>query len=454
MEKVNKRLKHIFLALICAIFLSSSAQAISLISDEETEVFLHQTVAPIFKASETSFNPRKIYIVNDKSLNAFVTDGNNMFVTVGTLVAADTQNEISGILAHETGHIQGGHILRHKLKAQEIQRVALASMLLGGAAGIAAGRADISIAAILGSQGTAINSMLSYQVSEERSADEAAVKLLKKINQSPSGMLNFMKKIQKQNTIQGIEETSYFRTHPVTSERIAFLEKATSDSHAPKYGNQEKEFSRIKAKIYAYIEKPEQTFIKYPPSDTSIEAKYARTIAYFKDNKIENALISIENLIHEEPDNPYFYELKGQMLLETGKIKPAVAIYRQALDIRPNSALFKLNLAQAMLENSPDYKEQQQIIDLLNQFLIYNPQSEAWILLSRAYGLQQNSAGYNYAAAEYNFLNQDLHLAKKQAEQALKSNPTSSLRIKLDDLILRIEEKEKEKQQQPFNRRY
>ncbi len=444
MEKANQRLRYFFLALICTIFTSTSAQAISLISDEETEVFLHQTVAPIFKASQTSFNPRKIYIVNDKSLNAFVTDGNNMFVTVGTLIAADTQNEISGILAHETGHIQGGHILRHKLKAQEIQRVALASMLLGGAAGLAAGRADISIAAILGSQGTALNSLLTYQVSEERSADEAAVKLLKKINQSPAGMLNFMKKIQKQNTIQGIEETSYFRTHPITSERIAFLEKATNDSLAPRYGQQEKAFSRIKAKIYAYIEEPKQTFIKYPSTDNSIEARYARSIAYFKDMKMDSALSLVDSLIKDEPDNPYFYELRGQMLLETGKIKPAIENYKQALKIEPRSSLFKLNLAQAMLENSPSPPEQRQIIDMLNQVLIYNPQSYAWLLLARAYGLQQNAAGYNYAAAEFSLLDQDIELAKKQAQQALKSNPTSALRIKLEDLMLRIKDQEKE----------
>ena len=367
-----------------------------------------------------------------------------MFVTVGTLIAADSQNEICGILAHETGHIEGGHILRHKLRNQEIQRITLASMLLGGAAGLAAGRPDVSIAAILGSQGTAINSMLTYQVSEERSADEAAVKLLKRINQSPRGMLNFMKKIQKQNTIQGIEETSYFRTHPITSERINFLEKATKDSHAPDRGNQEKEFLRIKAKIYAYIEEPEQTFIKYPLSDNSAEARYARSIAYFKDMKMDSAIALINGLINEEPNNPYFYELRGQMLLETGKIGPAVENYKQALKIKPHSSLFKLNLAQAMLENSPSPAEQQQIVDMLNQVLIYNPESYAWLLLSRAYGLQQNSAGYNYAAAEFSLLDKDIDLAKKQAEQALKSNPSPALRIKLDDLMLRIKEKEKE----------
>ena len=441
-KRINKYIMSILAAAIC--FAAMPVWALSLISDEETEVFLHQTLKPIFQASGTTFNPRNIYIVNDKSLNAFVADGNNMFVTVGTLMNADSQNEISGVLAHETGHIEGGHLLRHKIQAREVQRVSLASMLLGGAAGIAAGRPDISIAAILGSQGSAMSNMLSYQVSEERSADEAAIKLLRRINQSPAGMLSFMKKIQKNNTLQGIEETSYYRTHPVTSERIAFLEKATKDSNAPSTGAQESTFSRIKAKLYAYIEEPKNTFIKYPEGDNSLPARYARTIAYFKQMKMQPATELIDNLIQEEPQNPYFYELKGQMAMETGNVREAVNIYRKALSLRPNSSLFKLNLAQAMLENSPNPAEQQQIVDMLNQVLIYNPDSYAWILLSRAYGLQQNAAGYNYAAAEYSLRIHDIRLAKQQAEQALKSNPSQTLRLKLDDLMMRIKDEEKE----------
>ncbi len=446
MEKTYQRIINFFiLFLLPVIYLTPvTAQALSLISDEETEIFLHQTLRPIFKASGTTFNPRQVYIVNDKTLNAFVADGNNMFVTVGTLMAADSQNEISGVLAHETGHIEGGHIIRHKLHAREVQWATLTSMLLGGAAGIASGNFDVSIAAILGSQGTAMNSMLTYQVSEERSADEAAVKLLKKTNQSPAGMLAFMKKIQKQNTLQGLEENSYFRTHPVTSERISFLEKAVKESSAPAKGAQEKEFKRIKAKLYAYINSPEETLRKYPLTDKSIAARYARTIALFKKMNMPEATKLINGLIKEEPKNPYFYELKGQMMLETGKIAESVAIYRQALKLQPNSSLFKLNLAQAMLENNPTKTEQQQIIDLLNQVLIYNPDSYAWILLSRAYGLQKNAAGYNYAAAEYSLRTGDLRLAKQQAEQALKAFPQGSLKLKLDDLLLRIKNEEKE----------
>lgn len=430
---------------LLSVFLNcGTARAISLISDEETEIFLHQTLRPVFNAAGVAFRPGQIYIVNDRELNAFVTDGNRMFVNIGTITAADSQNELTGVLAHETGHIQGGHILRHKIKSREVQSISLASMLVGGLAGIAAGRADLSIAAILGSQSSALNSMLSYQISEERSADEAAVNLLKKINQSPAGMLAFLKKIQHRNKMQGIAERDYYRTHPLTDERISFVEKAARESRAPAQEPQEKGFQRIKAKLFAYTEEPRQTFLKYPPKDNSVPARYARAIALFKQLKMKEALAEVNSLIADEPQNPYFYELKGQMMMETGKIVPAAAAYRQALKLQPASSLFKLNLSQAMLENNPGQADLKEIVRMLNQVLVYNPDSYAWLLLARASGMQNDMATSNYAAAEFSFLGGDAQTARRQAENALRHNPSSTLRLKIDDLLMRIKQLEKE----------
>ncbi len=454
-QRINcflKKVKKLACSLVLlSVFLNcGTARAISLISDEETEVFLHQTLRPVFQAAGVAFYPGQIYIVNDRTLNAFVTDGNRMFVNIGTITAADSQNELSGVLAHETGHIQGGHIVRHKIQAQEVQSVSLASMLVGGRAGIAAGRADLSIAAILGSQSSAINSMLTYQISEERSADEAAVKLLKKINQSPAGMLSFLEKIQQRNKMQGIAERDYYRTHPLTDERISFVKKAAAESPAPRQGPQEKEFLRIKAKLFAYTEEPEQTFLKYPLSDNSIPARYARAIAWFKQLKMKEAADAVNSLIEDEPQNPYFYELKGQMMLETGKISEAVGAYRQALKLRPASSLFKLNLSQAMLENNPSAAELKEITQMLNQVLIYNPNSYAWLILARAYGMTGDMPNSNYAAAEFSLLSGDMKTAKRQAENALKYAPSPALKIKIDDLLLRIKQLEKEGRAEEF----
>lgn len=442
-EKAYNSIKVLAIVLF-VLFCSTTAQALSIISDEETEVFLHRTIRPIFTAAKTSFSPNRIFVVNDNTLNAFVADGNNMFVNTGTIIGADSQNEIAGVLAHETGHIEGGHIFRHKMTAQQVQTATLVSMIAGGLAGLAAGRPDVGMAAIWGSQSTAMNSMLAYQVSEERSADEAAVKLLAKVDQSPAGMLNFMKKIQKNNRLQGLQEFSYYRTHPVTTERIAFLSKAADESKSPSKGKNEDDFLRVKAKLFAFIEEPAATFIKYPLTNTTIPAQYAHAIAYFKQMKMQQAMSKIDALIEEEPHNPYFRELKAQMLFETGKVADSVVAYRQVLKMQPRSSLFKMNLAQAMLENHPTPVEQKEIINLCNQILINSPDSYAWVLLARAHGLREDAANYNYASAEYSLRVGDFALAKRQAESALKNNPNSSLKLKLEDLLLRIKDLEKE----------
>lgn len=194
MEKINRItgfFRKTVTGLICSVLLQSAflsdaaAASISLISDEETEQFLARQLRPVFKAAGIPFNRNNIYIVNDDSLNAFVGDGNNMFVHTGTLMKANDENEIAGVLAHETGHIMGGHILRQKIKLQNMQQISLASMLAAGAAAAATGRADAAIAIMMGTQSSMLNAMLAYQVEEERSADESAVKLCK--NRTKSG---------------------------------------------------------------------------------------------------------------------------------------------------------------------------------------------------------------------------------------------------------------------------
>lgn len=450
MEKINRLIRVFSKAwqgLICSILLLSaflpSAMAsnrISLISDEETELFLAQTLRPIFNAAGIPFNRNNIYIVNDESLNAFVGDGNNMFVNTGTLIKAKNQNEIAGVLAHETGHIQGGHILRQKIKLQNMQQVSLASFLAAGAAAVATGRPDVAIAIALGSQSSLLSSMLAYQVEEERSADEAAVNLLNKVQQNPSGMRDFMQKIARQNRLSGIEENPYFRTHPVTTERISFLENASKNSSYPMSQEPNEEFLRIQAKLIAFMGEPNKTLQKYPLSNQSVPARYAHAIAYFKMLNIEKSLQIMNQLIKEEPNNPFFRELKAQIYLETGKVKLAKAEYQKALELLPNSAIFQINLAQAVLEDNPSNQELQNTINILNKSLRQSPDTYGWLLLARAYGKLDDEANSNYASAEYSLRIGALPIAKRQAETALKAASSSALKLKINDLISRLDE--------------
>lgn len=430
------------LSFLMVLFFSAGANAdtLNLISDEETEVFLHKMVRPIFNAANVAFNPNKIFIVNDNSLNAFVSDGNYLFIHTGTIINAGDKSEIEGVIAHETGHIIGGHILRMKLKHKEIQMTSLASLIVAAAAGAASGRGDVTAAVMLGSQSSLLTQYLGYRVEEERSADEAAVKILTQLHKSPAGLLRFMKFIQKQNSATGIDENSFYSDHPGTMERVTFLENAIKNSPYPSHEVDE-EFNRVKAKLIAYLDEPKRTLQKYPVSDQSIAAKYARSIAYFKQMNIPNSIKELEQLIEIEQNNPYFHELKGQVYLETGKLKAAREEYQKALNLRPNSVSFQQNLAQVILEEeNPSKADIDNAIKILNKAVLRSPSPYSWLMLSRAYGMRNDMANSNYAAAEYSFRIGAVEIAQKQVGQAKDLSKSSALSLKIDDLLARINE--------------
>lgn len=448
MEKTYQKLSHIrqrillrliisFMLILAFLPFDAFAQ-ISIISDEETEQYLASVIRPLFQQAGVPFNRNKIYIVNDNSLNAFVGDGNNLFVHSGTLIKADSSDQISGVLAHETGHITGGHILRQKIKSQAMQEASLASVILAGAAAAASGRGDVAMAVMMGSQSSLLSNYMAYRVEEERSADEAAVKLLSKEQISPQGLMNFMKKIQKQNMLNGIEESNYFRTHPVTSERVRFLQQAASQSPYSPQAKSNEAFQRVKAKLTAFLSEPSLTFKKYPSNDTSAAANYARAIAYFKQLKFTKAIKLLDNLLQREPNNPYFHELKAQIYMEQGKIKAAKAEYAKVLSLRPNAALLQVDWAQAALADTPSPTELKEIIAVLNRSLQRRPSATGWLLLSQAYSLNRQPAYADYAAAEHSLRIGEPEIAQRQASNALKNNPSAKLKLKLNDLLRRI----------------
>lgn len=451
MEKVNQKLgsgclylstKPIprFLSglvlLFCCLFCHTSYAGLTVISDEETELFLQDVIRPIFKAAGVLFNRNKIFIVEDDSLNAFVSDGNNLFIHTAVLLQAQSTDEIRGVLAHETGHIMGGHILRHKLKQQELQNISLASMAVAGALGAVSGRGDVVAAAAFGSHGALINKSLAYQIEEERNADEAAIKLLTQTGHSPQGLLNFMKKIQTQNKLRGIDENNYFRTHPMSGERLAFLRQAVKNSNLfPVSAAADTKLKRIQAKLYAFMKSPAQTRNRYPDGDTSVEAQYARAIAAYKSVNLPLALKLIDNLIGKESNNPHFRELKGQILMEQGNIAAAQKEFAKASALLPDSTLFNLNETQAALALSPSAAELKKIIANLQKALTVRQIATGWLLLAQAYELNGQPAEAQYAAAEYSMRNGDLRLAKKQAERAKKASIDPKLTLKIDDLL-------------------
>lgn len=416
----------------------------SVISDDETETLLHEILRPLFQAADIPFRSDKVYLLNDHSLNAFVTSGNYMFVNTGTLLEADNVNQLSGVLAHETGHIKGGHIARQQLKLKDMNTLMVVSLLAAGATAAAAGRADAAMAILLGSNSSMLTNMMRYQMQDERSADESAVEILKKTGQSPAGLKDFMNKIRQRNQLGGYEEDPYFRTHPLTSERLSFFDKVAKKTNAPQASKLDTGLKMVKAKLAGFLLPPQRVLRLYPLSAKSKDALYAHAILAHRQGREQNALEIIDSLIKSEPQNAFFEEMKGQFLFESGKVDAAVKAYDKALKKRPNSAEIKLGWAQAALEAPHDKKTLQKIITTLNQIQIKRPNVSAWVLLARAYDEDGRKVAALYASAQYSATLGYTEVAKRQIDEAQKQNPNEEIRLKLEDLKQALE-KEKEK---------
>lgn len=438
-----KKIPSIFLFLI-SLTLSANVFAASIISDDETESYLYDMLRPIFNAASLPLNHNYIHILKDDSLNAFVGDKNHMFVHTGTLLKASSTNELEGVLAHETGHILGGHILRLKIKMQDLQKATLASLLAAGAAAAASGRGDAAIAVVLGTQSAAINSISAYQVSEERAADETAVLLLDKNNKSISGLKNFMQKIQKENRLQGFEENLYFRTHPVTNERVSFFnERLQKEGVRPNNTLMDGRLRRIQAKLFAYLMPLPQILKKYPLQQSTTEARIAHTVYYMRQRNLSAALAQINQLLAAEPDNQNFWELKAQALFESGKLKEAATAYKKTLSLKPSSDLFKLSYAEAVLASSPAREEVTVLIPLLEQAALSQSYPEAYLHLGRVYDILGQSGTAAYFAAEYNAAIGEKAIARRQLSKALKQQLRPEIKLRAEDLQTKLLQEDK-----------
>ena len=443
-EKINRLTSYLLkvfvsaVILACLVYKEAKSNSITLISDEETQSYLAEVLKPLFNAANLNFDKNKLFIVNDNSLNAFVSDGNYMFVHTGTLMSIDNTNELAGILAHETGHITGGHIVRQKLKMEKMQYVMLGSMIVAGAAAASSGRGDAAMAVILGAQSSAINSIMNYQIQEERSADESAIKLLNATKQSTNGLKKFMKKINKQNVLGGIEETSYFRTHPLTNERIQHFSEASKNNSYSEKSPLDNKLKMIQAKLSAFLDDTDKVWKIYPLNNKSPHSKYAQSILFFREGKLKEALNELNNLIQFDNSNPYFYELKGQMLFESGQLAESIKSYDKALRMLPNSPLIQTSLAHALIEYNHTNNDVKKAIKLLNKSNIKNETPNNWQLLAKAYSLDNNMAYSYFSAAEFNRLIGNFDTAKKQIEKAKKLVKDKSLQLKISDFDEKI----------------
>lgn len=335
---------------------------LSLVRDAETEDLLKSYAAPIFKVAGIGNSPVEIILVNDKSFNAFVPDSRRMFINVGVVMEAETPGEVTGVIAHETGHIAGRHLVRLRSAAANAQIMSVIGMILGAgamAAGTAAGSAGAAsggAAAILGAGSVGQRSFLSYQRGEEAAADRAALKYLNATGQSAKGMLKTFERFAEQQMFSARFADPYAMSHPMARDRYRQL---ASSAQKSKYFNTpapralQQRHDMVRAKLLAYTSHPNAVARAYPRSDRSMPARYARAIAATKSRR-RDAIKQIDALIREQPNNPYFYEVKGQALLESGNPKAAIAPFRKAVSLRPNEGQFLIWLGYALVgSNNP-----------------------------------------------------------------------------------------------------
>jgi predicted Zn-dependent protease len=405
------------------------AAAQSILRDAETEALFGEMSRPLIEAAGLSPENVSIVLIHDRSINAFVAGGQIVYIHSGLISAADNANEVQGVIAHELGHVTGGHVIR----LQEGVKVATGIMLLSlvlGAAAIAAGAGEAGMGVIAAGQQAALGKFLAFSRVQESSADQAGATYLTRAGISGRGSLAFFKKLQNQEFRYAIpQEDSYARTHPLGSERMAALEeiyKADAAWEAPTDPRLEERFQRVKAKLAGYVNDPKRTLALYPQSDRTIPGRYARAYAWHKSAYPQRALDEVDSLLAERPQDPYFLELKGQILLESGRPAEALASLRDAVAYAPDQPLISALFGHALIatEKPGNFDEAKRV--LRSAIGRDNSNPFAWYQLGIVYDHEGDEGRAALATAERYNLQGEPKLALANAEHALRMIPTGT----------------------------
>ena len=417
---------------------------IPMIRDAEIEQLLREYTQPILKVAGLSQQNIQVVIINDKTFNAFVMDAHRIFVNTGALMESTTPNQLIGVFAHETGHIVGGHLSKMRQQMANAQTAAVIAMLLGVGAMVAGSKSNstnmgnVGAAAVTAPQAYVLSSLLSYQRAQEEQADRAGVRFLTLSGQSAKGMYDTFKRFADETMFSARYVDPYVQSHPMPADRIAALQVVARTPFWDKKDPPELQFRHdmMRAKLYGFTERPDAVLRRFPPSDTSLPARYARAISTYRHGDGRAAVTQIDSLIQSVPQNPYFYELKGQALLEGGHPADAIAPLRHAVQLSHNAALIEILLAQALIAAN-DTKGLAEAIALLRSALMREPESsDAYGQLAMAFGRKGDYADADLASAQSAFARGDNKTARELASRAKQRFPVGSPGwVKADDIV-------------------
>ncbi|MEO9598308.1 MAG: M48 family metalloprotease [Marinomonas sp.] len=414
---------YLFTAFAALVLTVQPAMAQSVLRDAETEALLNDMAAPLVEAAGLAPGNVDIVLINDPSINAFVAGGQAVYIHSGLIDAADTANEVQGVIAHELGHITGGHIVRYSEGASAASNISILSMLLGVGAALA-GAGDAAMGVMMAGQRAAMGKFLAFSRVQESSADAAGAEYLSTAGISGRGSLAFFGKLQSQSRRYGYSQdadTEFNRTHPLSSQRISRLREAYIVDAAwdtPDDPELERRFKRVKAKLYGYLSEPKRTLYKYPVTDGSVPARYARAYAFHKNALISEAMAETDALIALDPTDPYFLELRGQVLLESGRPAEAIAPLREATELSGNNPLIASIFGHALIatEDEANHPEAERVLrtavgrDRLNPF--------AWYQLGVVYAAKGDMPRARLASAEQQVMTRRYTEALRSAQFA------------------------------------
>ncbi|MEH3099000.1 M48 family metalloprotease [Sphingomonas adhaesiva] len=419
-----------FAAAATAILLAAQpAQAQSILRDAETEALLRDMSAPLVTAAGLRPADVQFALINDDSINAFVAGGQIVYIHSGLIQAADNANEVQGVIAHELGHIADGHVITSEQGTKPAMGIYLLSMVLGLAA-MAAGGGEAGAGILAAGHQAAMGKYLSFSRVQEATADASAVRYLDTAGITGKGMLSFFKKLQQQEYRYGMKNMDPFmQSHPLSGTRVATLSADVQASRAydkPADAALQERFRRVKAKLDGYLMPPPQALQKYPDSDQSLYAHYARAYAYHRAGYPEKADAEAEALVAAKPEDPYFQEIMGQILLEAGKPRLALAPLKRATEGTRSDPLIATTYGHALIatEDARNYDEAKRVLRTAVQRDDENP--FAWFQLGTVYELTGDEARAALASAERASMTGDHRTAVDRARFAMAGLPKNS----------------------------
>ena len=417
----------------CALVTCLAAPAVAggVIRDEEIEQDLKTFMRPVFREAGVSPSSVRFIILENPEMNAFVAGGQNIFLHTGLILETRNVAELIGVCAHETGHIAHGDLIRSRTVAENISVEALVAEVLGIVAAVGARSGDAAAAVTSATGSIAQRAFLTHSREQETAADQAGVSFLQAAGLPITGFLSFMQKLSSQELLPDSAQSEYVRTHPLTQDRVNYLanvvEQERNHHAAPEAW--EEMHARIKAKLLGYLF-PDQALLD---KGTSVASQYGRAIAWYRKGELQKALAQLDPLIAAQPKDPYFYELKGQILFENGKIDAALPAYAKAVEFAPQSGLIRAAYGHALLESTTDAQahEAEAIKQLEASLDTEALQPETHHQLAIAYGKQGKEGISRLHLAEEGLLENKPEFAiteAKLAQQALPKGTPAALR--------------------------